>query len=210
MIIIKDVCKTINGQNVLDHISLQMRQGKCYGIIGRNGSGKTMLFRAICGYIVLSQGEIYVDDLKIRENGQFIKNAGIIIGAPDFLNNLTGYENLEVLAQINRTIDSEEIMETLKKVGLYDERNKKYKKYSLGMKQRLRIAQAIMENPEILILDEPFNGLDKSGVEDIRGLIKTYKSENRTILLSSHNEEDIRILCDEIIELEGGMVVEKK
>lgn len=209
MIIIKDVCKTINGQNVLDHISLQLRQGKCYGIIGRNGSGKTMLFRAICGYIVLSQGEIYVNDLKIREKGQFIKNAGIIIGTPDFLNNLTGYENLEVLAQINRTIGSEEIIDTLKKVGLFDERNKKYKKYSLGMKQRLRIAQAIMENPEILILDEPFNGLDKSGVEDIRGLIKTYKSENRTILLSSHNEEDIRILCDEIIELEGGKVVEK-
>lgn len=209
MIIVNDVCKMINRQNVLNHISLQLDKGKCYGIIGRNGSGKTMLFRAICGYIVLDQGEVYVDGLKIREHGNFIKNAGIIIGTPDFLNHLTGYENLEVLAQINHTIGSEEIMETLKSVGLYDERDKKYKKYSLGMKQRLRIAQAIMENPEILILDEPFNGLDKSGVDDIRSLIKAYKSENRIILLSSHNEEDIRLLCDEIIELEGGTIVEK-
>ena len=207
MICVNNIYKTIKKQKILENISVQFEDGKCYGIVGRNGSGKTMLFRAICGYIHVDSGEVYVDGQKIRENGNFIQNAGILIGQPEFLDDLTGYENLKVLAQIKNEIDDLEIEESLKKVKLYDERNKKYKKYSLGMKQRLRIAQAIMEHPAILVLDEPFNGLDKNGVEDIRYLIMQYKAEKKTILLSSHNDEDIKLLCDEIIEIEGGNIV---
>lgn len=208
MINVKNVCKVINKQTILDDVSIRIENGKCYGLVGRNGSGKTMLFRAICGYIQIDSGEIYVDDLKIGDNGKFIQNAGILIGQPEFLDDLTGYENLKVLAQIQNVISDADIEETLRKVNLYEERNKKYKKYSLGMKQRLRIAQAIMEKPSILILDEPFNGLDKSGVEDIRNLLKQYKSENKTIILSSHMEEDIKLLCDEIYEMDGGKIIE--
>lgn len=207
MIRLKNVCKKINDQIILDNISMDIETGKCYGIVGRNGSGKTMLFRAICGYMSIESGEISVGDLIIKGNDQFIKDAGVIIGQPEFLNDLSGFDNLKVLAQIQNKIDDSEIEKTLEMVGLYEERNKKYKKYSLGMKQRLRIAQAIMENPSIFVLDEPFNGLDKNGVKEMRQLLIEYKAQKRTILLSSHNEEDIKLLCDEIIEMDGGKIV---
>lgn len=207
MIRLKNVCKKINDQVILDNISLDIETGKCYGIIGRNGSGKTMLLRAICGFMSIESGEISVGDLIIKGNDQFITDAGVIIGQPDFLNDLSGFENLKVLAQIQNKINDSEIEKALEMVGLYEERNKKYKKYSLGMKQRLRIAQAIMENPSILVLDEPFNGLDKNGVKEIRELLIEYKTQKRTILLSSHNDEDIKLLCDEIIEMDGGKIV---
>lgn len=207
MIRLKNVCKKINDQIILDNISMDIETGKCYGIVGRNGSGKTMLFRAICGYMSIESGEISVGDLIIKGNDQFITDAGVIIGQPEFLNDLSGFDNLKVLAQIQNKINDSEIEKALEMVGLYEERNKKYKKYSLGMKQRLRIAQAIMENPSIFVLDEPFNGLDKNGVKEMRQLLIEYKAQKRTILLSSHNEEDIKLLCDEIIEMDGGKIV---
>lgn len=204
---VKNIKKTIKNQLVLDNITIDLEKQKCYGFVGRNGCGKTMLFRAICGFMELDEGSVSIDGKQIGKDQDFIKNAGIIVGETTFLNSLTGYENLLALAEIQNKISQAEILETLSIVNLSKEKGKKYGKYSLGMKQRLRIAQAIMEDPEILVLDEPFNGLDKTGVQEIRSLIQMFKEKGKTILLTSHNEEDITMLCDEVIEMDQGRIV---
>jgi len=204
---VKGISKTFKNQVVLKDISLSLMTGKCYGFIGNNGCGKSILLKSICGFIKVDSGEIWVNDKQIIGGSHFIESAGIIIESPEWMNNLSGYANLCILAEIRKQIDTNQINGTLKLVGLEDSKDKKVKKYSLGMKQRLRIAQAIMENPDILILDEPFNGLDKSGVQEIQDLLATYKSRGKTILLTSHDERNIEFLCDEVYELESGAII---
>lgn len=207
MIEIKNINKKIKNQVILDNISLILNEGKCYGFIGNNGSGKTMLFRAITGLMQVDNGSIKINGIEIGKEQDFIKDAGTIIGESTFINSLSGYDNLLILAEIQNKIGKEDILEVLKKVELIEAKDKKFKSYSLGMKQRLRIAQAIMENNSILILDEPFNGLDKEGTREIQELLLNYKKMGKTILLTSHDERDIELLCDEVFELNSGKLI---
>lgn len=203
---VKRAVKTFKEHTVLNDISLELEKGKIYGIVGRNGSGKTVLFKCICGFMPLSSGEIYVNDKIIGKEVNIPKNIGVIIETPGFLSNYSGYKNLSFLASINKKIKKDDIYETLKLVGLNPDSKKHVGKYSLGMRQRLGIAQAIMENPDILILDEPMNGLDNDGVQDMRKLFINLKEQGKTILLASHNREDIQVLCDEVYEMDKGYI----
>jgi len=204
---VDNVNKSFKGKYVLRNISFELEQGKCYGFVGNNGSGKSMLLKSICGFIEIDSGIITVSGKQIIGGRKFIENAGVLIETPQWLNSLTGYQNLKILADIQALIDDEKIMDALDLVGLTDEKDKKVRKYSLGMKQRLRIAQAIMEEPDILVLDEPFNGLDKTGVIEMQELMLTYKDKEITILLTSHDERQIEYLCDEVYEISGGEIV---
>ena len=194
LIEIQDVVKRFGEQTVLDHVSLSVTPGKIYGIIGRNGSGKTVLFK------ILVRGEQVGKDVDIPQG------IGIIIEHPGFLRDYSGFQNLKLLARLQKKITDEKIKESIRLVGLDPEDKKKVGKFSLGMRQRLGIAQAIMESPDILILDEPMNGLDKHGVEDMRKLLVQLKEEGTTILVASHNPLDIEILCDEVYEMDAGAI----
>ncbi len=205
---IKNLTKVIKGQKVLDNVSIDIEGGKTYGFIGYNGSGKSMLFKAICGFVKANEGEIYIFGKRIGKDIDFPEKVGALIEHPGFLPDISGFENLKYLSEIQNIISDKEIKDALAKVGLNPEDKKKVKSYSLGMKQRLGIAQAIMESPEILILDEPLNGLDKDGVESIRNLLLNYKKEGRTILICSHNSEDINILCDYVYEMDKGKITQ--
>lgn len=206
IIVLDEVTKQFKDYKALDNISLNFEKGKIYGIIGRNGSGKTVLFKCICGFMPVTSGKILVDGLQIGKDIDIPKNIGIIIENPGFIPNCSGYKNLMLLANMTRKVTKTELYDLMTKVGL-DARSKKIVgNYSLGMKQRLGIAQAIMDNPEILILDEPMNGLDNEGVNEIRHLLLQMKEEGKTILLASHNREDIHILCDEVYEMDKGII----
>ena len=206
MIELKNINKTIDHQPILSDINLKLENGKIYGFVGRNGSGKTMLFRIICGLIFPTTGEVIINEQPLK-NDINIGNIGVMIEKPKFLPNITGLENLKLLASINNKITDQDIEETLKLLQLYEHKDKKYHKYSLGMKQKLGIAQAIMEKPDIVILDEPFNGLDDSSVESLRNILKQLKSEHKTVLIATHLKEDIEVLCDEVYRLDGGKIV---
>lgn len=206
IIVFNNYKKRYNKKLVLNNVNLIFEKGKTYGIIGRNGSGKTLLLKAISGLINPSDGYVKVDGKTIGKDIDFPENLGILIENPGFLRNKSGFENLHILANIRDIISIDKIKATMKFVGLDPEDKKAVKKYSLGMKQRLGIAQAIMENPQILLLDEPMNSLDKSGVEDIRNYILELKKKNITIILTSHNLEDINILCDEAYEMDNGSI----
>lgn len=203
-ITLNQISKKFKNTVVLDSVSLHICSGKIYGVVGYNGSGKTVLLKCICGLLLVDNGEIIIDGKK--NNGAMLENAGIIIEEPAFLENETGKKNLELLYMIRNKKDDKKILEVMKQVGLDASSNKKVKNYSLGMRQRLAIAQAIMENPEILLLDEPMNGLDKQGVDDIRNLLFEMKNEGKAIVLASHNQEDIRILCDYVYEMDHGKI----
>ncbi len=204
IISIENLTKKFGDVTVIDNVNLSIERGKIYGIIGRNGSGKTVLFKLITGYLSPTGGRVVVSGKEIGKDIDFADNIGIIIENPGFLKGYTGFKNLAYLAGIRNVIGKEEIRESMEKVGLDPDSNKKVGKYSLGMKQRLGIAQAIMENPEILILDEPMNGLDNQGVEEIRKLLMELRDEGKTIVLASHNKEDIEILCDKVCEMDRG------
>lgn len=206
VISLENVAKKFGNTTVLQHINIQFEEGKIYGIVGRNGSGKTVLFKLIVGYLSATTGKVKVCGKEIGKDIDFAENIGIIIENPGFLSGYTGYKNLEYLASIRRIIGKEEIRDSMRKVGLDPDNRKKVGKYSLGMKQRLGIAQAIMENPDILILDEPMNGLDKQGVEEVRKILLDLKNDGKTIVLASHNREDIEILCDEVYEMDRGLL----
>ncbi|MBQ5957256.1 MAG: ATP-binding cassette domain-containing protein [Clostridia bacterium] len=210
MIRVSGLIKRYGAQTVLDYVSFSVNRGECLGIIGNNGSGKTVLIKCICGFVRPTEGTVTVNEKTIGKDTDFIENAGIIIESPGFLNSLSGFRNLEMLASMNGRIGRKEIEEILRKVGLSDTGNKKVMKYSLGMRQRLGLAQAIMEAPEILLLDEPFNGLDRNGLTEMRDLLLSMKSEGTTIVLASHNAEDISILCDKTIELDGGKIIDER
>ncbi|MDE6312295.1 MAG: ATP-binding cassette domain-containing protein [Lachnospiraceae bacterium] len=203
---ISRVTKCFGEDSILKEVNLELESGKVYGIVGNNGSGKTVLMKCICGFLTTTTGTIRVFGKQIGKDVDFPESLGVIIETPGFLTNLTGRKNLEILADMRRQISKADIRLVLKKVGLDPDMKKPVAKYSLGMRQRLGIAQAIMEDPQLLILDEPFNGLDKHGVGEIRKILLELKSEGKTILLASHNEEDIRILCDEVYEMDAGVL----
>lgn len=201
----EDIDKYYGNTQVLKKVSIECRSGEITGIIGRNGAGKTVLFKALCGLISIDNGKIYIDNEE-KNNGQMIKSSGVIIEEPAFLSNVSGIKNLKYLYMINNKYDRNYIASIMQKVGLDPNCKKHVSKYSMGMRQRLAIAQAIMENPEILILDEPFNGLDNHGVEEMRSLLQKMKKEGKTILVASHNADDIRILCDNVFQMDNGIL----
>lgn len=206
MISIENLNKQFKNQLVLNNINVKFSNGHIYGIIGRNGSGKTVLLKCICGFLKPTTGVISVNHKIVGKDIDFPENLGFIIETPGFLLNYSGYKNLKYLASIREKIDSNEIKESMSLVGLDSADKKHVGKYSMGMRQRLGIAQAIMEKPDILVLDEPMNALDKNGVEEMRRLFLKMKSEGKLILLTSHNREDIEILCDEVYEVEEGIL----
>jgi ABC-2 type transport system ATP-binding protein len=203
---IENVSKSFNGEEVLKDVSHEFEAGKIHGIVGNNGSGKTVLFKCICGFMFPTKGRIFIDYEEVGVDMDFPDNMGIIIETPGFLQNYSGMRNLQILASLNRRISDREIRETIRRVGLDPDMKKPVGKYSLGMRQRLGIAQAIMEDPIYLILDEPFNGLDKSGASDMRNLIKGLREQGKTILLASHNAYDIDELCDTVCEMDSGVL----
>ncbi len=196
--------KKIKGNTILDNINYTFESGKIYGIIGRNGSGKTMLLRAVCGLIFPDNGEVYIDDKQLHKDISFPDNCGVIIENSELLPNFSGFENLKILSKIKKTATDDDIKKALETVGL--DSKKKVKAYSLGMKQRLSIAQAIFENPELLLMDEPTNALDESGVDMLRNILQEFREKGAIILIASHNKEDIEILADEIIHISDGKI----
>lgn len=207
MIEVKNVNVTIGKNEILQDISAAFETGKIHGLIGRNGSGKTVLMKCICGFMKPTSGEVFVGGKQIGKEVDFAPDTGVIIETPGFVPFYSGYRNLKILAGLNHKIGKEEIEEAMRTVGLDPGLKRHVKKYSLGMRQRLGIAQAIMEKPKLLILDEPFNGLDKEGVEQMRTYFLELKKQGVTILLSSHTSEDIKLLCDTVTEMEKGKTV---
>lgn len=201
---VKGITKRFKDFVALDNVSVNFERGKIHGVIGRNGSGKTLLFKAICGFLKVNEGEIFVDQKKVKP--AVAQDIGIIIEEPGFIDGLSGFKNLELLSSIKRKISKNEITEVLKLVGLDPKEKKHVRKYSLGMRHRLAIAQAIMEEPTLLVLDEPMNGLDKSGVDEMRDLFKSLKAEGITIIMSSHYAQDVEILCDTVCEMDKGIL----
>lgn len=204
---VDDIVLRFKKDILLDHVSYQCEQGKIHGIVGRNGSGKTLLMKCICGFIRPNEGHIYVRDKEIGKDIDFTPDTGIIIETPAFIPYYSGYRNLKVLAAINNRISRKDIENAMYQVGLDPTMKKRVATYSLGMRQRLGIAQAIMEDPSLIILDEPFNGLDKHGVEEMREYFLSLKKKGKTILLTSHNTEDIEYLCDTVVEMDHGKFI---
>ncbi|QJA07486.1 ATP-binding cassette domain-containing protein [Romboutsia sp. CE17] len=201
---LKNINKSYKGIKVLNNINLEINSGKIIGIIGANGSGKSVLFKTICGFIAPDTGDVYIRGLKLGDKIDFPEDVGIFINEPGYMSLFTGFMNLKFLADINKKIDINKIRSTMIKVGLDPDNDVKVKDYSLGMKQKLGIAQAIMEEQDILILDEPFNALDYKTYDDIKSIIKSLQDEGKTILLTSHNFNDIDQLCDDIYIINNG------
>lgn len=194
---------------ILENVDFTCQKGQICGVVGRNGSGKTMLMKCICGFVKPTSGEIQVDGQVIGKDIDFIPNAGIIIETPGFIPNYSGYKNLQLLASIQNKIDKTRIREVMQMVGLDPDMKRSVKKYSLGMRQRLGLAQAIMEDPSVLVLDEPFNGLDKEGVVEMRQYLLQLKDAGKAIMVCSHSSEDIAVLCDRVYEMEHGKLTLK-
>lgn len=203
---VENVSKDFAQERVLRSVTSKFESGLIHGIVGNNGSGKTVLMKCICGFLVPTEGKITVNGQIVGKDVDFPGNMGLIIETPGFLPNVSGVKNLEILASLNKKIGLSEIAEAIRTVGLDPKLNKPVGKYSLGMRQRLGIAQAIMEDPKLLILDEPLNGLDKHGVAEMRALIKSLKAKGKTILLASHNQADIDELCDTVCEMDAGVM----
>ena len=207
---VDNISKTIRKKKILDSISMNLYGGKVYVIYGPNGCGKTMLFRALSGLMSLDSGTVTLDDHILRKDFSVLPSLGIVLENVNLYANLTGFQNLEYLAELKGLIGKEEIKKAILRVGLDPEDSRTYKKYSLGMKQRLAIAQAIMESPDIIMLDEPTNALDRDGVARIRELILEEKKRGALILIATHNDEDVRILADGIFEMESGKIKDYK
>ncbi len=203
---VEGVYKRFGTDTVLKDVSRSFERGRIHGIVGNNGSGKTVLMKCICGFLIPDGGSITVNGERVGVDVDFPPDLGLIIETPGFLPNMTGVKNLEILASLNKKIGLEEIAAAIRRVGLDPLMKKPVGKYSLGMRQRLGIAQAIMEDPALLILDEPLNGLDKHGVREMRQLIKGLKEQGKTILLASHNQGDIDELCDTVCEMDNGIM----
>ena len=202
LIILKD-------EFLLDNINIKMESGKIYGMCGRNGSGKTMLMRAIAGLIKVT-GTVDIDGKILGKDEMFPPSIGILIENPSFIANYTGFKNLKILASIQNKISDEEIREAIRKVGLKPDDPRTFKKYSLGMKQRLGIAAAIMEDPDIIILDEPINALDDMGTEQVRDILMKHKERGALIIIACHDADELNFLSDEIIEIAEGRIQNKK
>ncbi len=200
----KNVTKKFKDIEILKNINLSFEEGKIYGLVGRNGSGKSVLLKLLCSFYTPTTGEILYDNIDINKEKIFPPNTRALIEKPNFMPELTGKENLLLLASIQKIIGEGEIDEVLKLVDLYEDKDKKYHKYSLGMKQKLGIAQVLMEDPKILILDEPFNGLDDKSSKKIRQILLDEKKKKKIIIIATHIQDDVKILCDEIYKVDGG------
>ena len=203
---VKNVNKFFGEEHVLKDVSHSFKKGKIHGIVGNNGSGKTVLMKCICGFLKPDSGTIFVNHKQVGRETDFPEDIGIIIETPGFLPHLSGTQNLRILASLQRKANIHTIRAVLEQVGLDPDMKKPVGKYSLGMRQRLGFAQALMEDPSLLILDEPFNGLDKHGVVHIRNVIKGLREEGKTIILASHNQMDIDELCDTVCEMDAGVL----
>ena len=205
----KNLTKKIGNEIILKDVNTKFENKKIYGIVGRNGSGKTMFLKSLCGFLTPTSGTVLINQKDIYKEEMFSNNVGISFSNSNYIKDLTGFENLELIANIKKQISKEDIIDALKKVNLLKEKDKKYGKYSLGMKQKLDIAQAIMEKPKILLLDEPFNGLDDESVKLIKKLIIDLKNSGNTIIIATHIKDDIENFCDEVIRFDMGTIVNK-
>ena len=203
-IIIENLSKTIKNNKILDNVNLTFESGHVYGLVGRNGSGKSMLLRAICGLIFPDSGKVIIDGKQLHKDISFPESCGIIIENTDLLPNFSAFDNLKMLSEIKNTANDNMIKSAIKSVGLDPDSKKKVKTFSLGMKQRLSIAQALFEDPDILLLDEPTNALDEDGVNDVRRILLEQKKKNKLIIIASHNKEDISLLSDTVISVSNG------
>jgi len=208
-ITIKNASKKIKDTVIYEDIDMICESGSIVGLIGKNGAGKTMLLKSICGLTNYTGGEISVLGKKIGADVEIPESVGVIIEVPGFLPNLSGYKNLKYLADIKGKIGKDRIFEVIKQVGLDPENKKHVGKYSLGMRQRLGIAQALMEDPEILLLDEPMNGLDNKGVAEVKEILKELRKRDKTIILASHHMEDIDELCDKVVVMDSGKIIDR-
>jgi ABC-2 type transport system ATP-binding protein len=208
-IAINNYTKKIKKRTVLDNINLTFDKGKIYGLVGKNGCGKTMLLRGICGFITASQGEIIINNIKVG-NGKFAPSFGTVIENTELYNNLTAFENLSLLSSFSKNrVDKEVINYWIKRFGLEPTSKKKYGEFSLGMRQRLSLAQAFMEQPELIVLDEPTNALDEKGIKEFHEIALEAKNDGATIIIASHSKEDIGILCDKIFCMENGKITKE-
>ncbi len=208
MVEISNVSLTIGKAQILKNIEYRLGDGTIYGLVGANGCGKTMLMKCICGFIRPTEGTIMIDGKELGKDCEFAPDAGFLIEIPGFIPTCSGYRNLKQLAALRGDVTKEKILHSMELAGIAYAANKKVSSYSLGMRQRLGIAQAIMGNPKLYILDEPMNALDKNGIARIRDYLLEEKEKGKTILLASHNHEDIEVLCDVILEMEEGCLLQ--
>lgn len=208
-ITINNLTKKFKDEIVLNNINMTLESGNIYGIIGQNGSGKSVLLKIICAFYIPSQGEVLIDNINYCNGKSFPKNLRALIEKNAFLPDISGFNNLKLLAKIENKITDEEINESLKIVNLYEEKDKMFSKYSMGMKQKLGIASVLMEDPEILILDEPFNGIDEESKEKITNELIKIKN-NKIIIITSHIKDEITSLCDHVFEMKNGKIINEK
>lgn len=212
----EEILKMVNGTKkfkdeiVFSDVNLTFYRGNSYGFVGPNGCGKSVLFKTLCGYSLLNEGEVVYNKKVIGKEQDFIDHAGIVIETPEFINSLSGLDNLKILAEIQKIIKEEDILETLKQFNLYQDKDKKVGKYSVGMKQKLRLAQAVMEKPQILILDEPMNGLDKKSVAIVESVLKAFVEAGGTLLMTSHIDQQVEACCRIVYEMDEQKLLLKK
>lgn len=205
---IRNVTKVIKKTRVIDNVDITFEGGKIYGLSGKNGCGKTMLMRLISGLIYPTEGEVVIDGKILGKDCSFPKSIGLLIENPAFLEEYTAYENLRMLNGVGgNRLDKEEILSLIKSVGLDPHDSRKYYKFSLGMRQRLGIAAAIMGKPDVILLDEPINAIDEDGVSEIRDLIRSLSGEDRIIIIACHDKEEMEYMADEIIYMKDGKIV---
>lgn len=206
---VENLCKKIKDRVILDNINLNLESGNVYGFVGRNGSGKTMLFRAVSGLINIDSGKVMLDEKELHKDMQVLPDMGIILENAGLYSEFTGRKNLQILAGIRKKNTPQEVDKAIERVGLDPNDKRTYRKYSLGMKQRIILAQAIMEHPSILFLDEPTNALDEDGVNRIRRIVAEEKERGSIVLLASHNKEDIEMLADKVYYMVDGRIRDK-
>lgn len=209
-IAVKNLTKSFKGIKILNNVNIIFKSKKIIALVGRNGSGKSVLLKLLCGLYLPTEGEILFDNINYNLNDEYPPNTRALIEKPTFMDELTGFENLKLLAKIQNLISDKEINEALKIVNLYDDKDKKFKHYSLGMKQKLGIAQVIMENPDVMIFDEPFNGIEKRTAEKLRKYLKEKKEEGKLIIIATHIKEDVEELADLVYEVDDGNVKKQK
>ena len=203
---LKDVSKSFKKYMILSDVNIEMNDGNIYGFIGRNGAGKTVLLKMICGYLKPTTGLVKFDNKILNKDINIPISTRCLIESPQFLPYMSGYDNLKILADIKKIIGDDEINDTLKKVNLYEDKDKNYHKYSLGMKQKLGIAQVLMEDPHVIILDEPFNGIEESTADKLRKVLLEEKEKGKIIILASHIKEDIEFLANHVYEVKDGKI----
>lgn len=205
-IVVKNLYKKFDDTYILKNVNLELKENHIYGFVGRNGSGKSVLFKILCGLYYPTEGSVIIDGVNIHKNDIFPKDMRVLIEKPNFLPNLSGLENLKLLASIQNKITESDIIETMKKVKLDKDMNKLYHKYSLGMKQKLAIVQVLMENPKIMIFDEPLNGIEEKTANIIRELLLKEKSKGKIILIASHIKDDVEKMADVIFNIDDGEI----